>query len=192
MDETKEEKRKRQKREASNRYGAKHKEARRVRAAEWRKANPERVKQLSLASRERRKDRWQEFLAQERERYARDPAKKLAQIKARKVKDPTPFLEVLRRHYRNNKEAYRAKCAFRRAVKLQATPAWSDKAAIVALHREAARITIETGVKHEVDHIIPLIGRTICGLHIPQNMQILTRTENRRKHNRLVRTDYSG
>lgn len=44
---------------------------------------------------------------------------------------------------------------------------------------------IETGIPHHVDHIIPLQGENICGLHIPENLQILKATDNRKKGNKF-------
>jgi transposase len=79
------------------------------------------------------------------------------------------------RQYKNEKEARR------RARKLSATPAWlteSDLDAMRAIYAEAQRLTNETGILHHVDHIYPLKGRTVCGLHCPLNLQILTATDN--------------
>lgn len=183
--ETKADKRLAQKRAASARWAAKNREYARVKASEWRKANPERVMAQVAVAHAKRKDNWDDFLAYERARYAKNPTKKLAQQRAAKAIDPIPFRLSLRNHYLRNKPVYKAKCAARRAAKLQATPLWYDKLAIDAIYREAQRLTEETGIPHEVDHIVPLNGRGVCGLHIPINMRIITRAENRRKHNHV-------
>jgi 5-methylcytosine-specific restriction endonuclease McrA len=53
------------------------------------------------------------------------------------------------------------------------------------VYKEAARLTGATGIRHEVDHIIPLRHPRICGLHIPANLQILTSDQNKRKSNQF-------
>lgn len=68
----------------------------------------------------------------------------------------------------------------------QATPPWVDMALILTLYKEAAALTAETGVMHNVDHIIPLRGKNVCGLHVHTNMQVLTEAENKRKHNKFT------
>ncbi len=47
----------------------------------------------------------------------------------------------------------------------------ADKEAIKALYREAAEKTRETGIKHEVDHVVPLQGDLVSGLHWEGNMR---------------------
>jgi hypothetical protein len=47
-------------------------------------------------------------------------------------------------------------------------------------------------VKHEVDHIIPLINDLVCGLDVPNNVQILTKAENRRKAGRFDQDEQSN
>lgn len=65
-----------------------------------------------------------------------------------------------------------------------ATPKWADKQKIEHIYWICKLITDITGIKHHVDHIIPLQGKNISGLHVPENLQILTAEENLRKGNR--------
>jgi hypothetical protein len=73
------------------------------------------------------------------------------------------------------------------AIKLQqATPAWADKLEIAKFYRQARLLTLHSGVQYTVDHIYPLKGETVCGLHVHQNLQILTEAENMSKGNSVV------
>lgn len=70
----------------------------------------------------------------------------------------------------------------RRATKFNATPKWltpEQHDAIAQIYRKAK----ETGMT--VDHIVPLQGATVTGLHVPWNLQLLTHSENSAKGNRL-------
>lgn len=64
-----------------------------------------------------------------------------------------------------------------------ATPPWADKKAIKAVYDEAKRLTIETGTLYHVDHIIPIHGRYVSGLHVPDNLRAIPAIENVLKHN---------
>lgn len=72
-----------------------------------------------------------------------------------------------------------------RASNLQRTPAWADREAIAEVYRRAKSMTLTTGIPHHVDHIIPLRGQTVSGLHVAGNLQILTAAENLTKSNRF-------
>ncbi|MES2511825.1 MAG: hypothetical protein V4625_18015 [Pseudomonadota bacterium] len=63
-----------------------------------------------------------------------------------------------------------------------ATPAWANEKAIKAIYAEAKRLTNETGIPHEVDHVVPIQGSKVCGLHVEHNLQILTKAKNVQKH----------
>jgi hypothetical protein len=67
----------------------------------------------------------------------------------------------------------------------QATPPWADLKKIEAIYAEAERLTEETGIPHHVDHFYPLRGKTMCGLHVEGNLQILHAVVNLRKSNRV-------
>lgn len=74
--------------------------------------------------------------------------------------------------------------AKRRSAKLRRTPAWADMEAIAAIYRECKRLNSATRIRYEVDHKIPLQGRTVSGLHVAENLQIITRKLNLEKHNK--------
>ena len=93
------------------------------------------------------------------------------------------------KYQKTHPEKCRAKTNKRRAHKLLAIPSWltkEDYQVMESINKEADRLTQETGVKYEVDHIHPLQGKLICGFHCPSNLQILTKSENCSKGNRFT------
>lgn len=75
--------------------------------------------------------------------------------------------------------------AKRRAIKKKALAPWADLETIKIFYDEAKRLSKKTGILHEVDHIYPLQSKYMCGLHVENNLQILTKAENSSKNNRI-------
>jgi len=71
----------------------------------------------------------------------------------------------------------------RLARELKATPKWANRMAMQKFYVIANMLMRYTGIDFEVDHIVPLQSRVVCGLHTEANLQILVRTTNRRKSN---------
>jgi len=66
------------------------------------------------------------------------------------------------------------------------TPKWANKSTIKKIYEDADRITQETGIKHQVDHIIPVRSPLVCGLHVENNLRIISAVENISKSNSFV------
>jgi hypothetical protein len=90
--------------------------------------------------------------------------------------------EARKRHYENHRAKRIAYVRHRQGVIRQSLDLpIAQQAEINGIYRFC-----EIFPSFEVDHIIPLRGKTVCGLHVPNNLQALTITENRKKGNRYV------
>ena len=87
---------------------------------------------------------------------------------------------------KNNKGAKNSTQAKRRASKKNATPAWLTEEQhddIKAMYVQAKKFEKLCNISYHVDHIVPLSGKDVCGLHVPWNLQILTASANISKGN---------
>jgi hypothetical protein len=85
---------------------------------------------------------------------------------------------AVRAAYRANPKLWRAHAARRKALKRQRMPIWADQEKI-------RRIYENCPAGHHVDHIYPLRGKIVSGLHVEWNLQYLPAVENLRKRNRM-------
>ncbi len=118
-----------------------------------------------------------------KQRYVlNNPEKVKASKRKYREANKEKIAETKRAYFRNNqKKCYATKMMYEKK-KLQRTPKWltrEDKQRIT-------RIYMECPVGQEVDHIIPLNGETVSGLHVPWNLQYLSKTENISKSNKLL------
>jgi hypothetical protein len=127
--------------------------------------------------------------------------------KKRYDENPNFFREKSREKRRANPElaryivnksymkAYRERHAYERArlnslsaARRTASPSWLtaiQRAQIMEFYDIAKCLSVQTGVPHHVDHIMPIKGENMCGLHVPWNLQILTQSENCAKKNKV-------
>jgi hypothetical protein len=87
-----------------------------------------------------------------------------------------------------NRDTISANTAKRHARKLKATPPWltpEQLEQIKELYTCAQMFKLYTGEEYHVDHIVPLQGENVCGLHVPWNLQVIPAKENLSKSNKL-------
>lgn len=100
----------------------------------------------------------------------------------------------VKREYRNawkaaHKTQVLADNKARRRKHRNATPPWlsrQQKSEIRQLYQIAITMTKTTGEQYVVDHIVPLRGESVCGLHVPWNLRVITQEENLAKSNKLL------
>lgn len=152
------------------------------RAARKRADDPETVRAKDRISHRKRRDRRN---AQSRASHARHREKRRAYERARYGGDRRLWQITQAKQWAKENPGRRNEIvAARRAHIKRATPPWltaEDKRQIREIYRKAR--SYGPGVMH-VDHIIPLRGRLICGLHVPGNLRIIPRLANIRKGNR--------
>jgi hypothetical protein len=152
--------------------------------AEYRKNNPEKVKAAIRA--------W----------YASERGKQMRRDYFKTYAKTEPFLRAKKKYAANNREQKSesgrkwreanpgkncSKSNKRRADKLCRTPLWlspDDHWMIAEIYDLAQQRSRATGVTFHVDHIVPLSGKTVSGLHVPLNLQVIQAVDNLRKQNR--------
>ena len=87
--------------------------------------------------------------------------------------------ETVRLTRLNNPHTQKAITAKRRAMKLKATPKFANLNKIREIYKNCPK-------GYHVDHIVPLQGKEVCGLHVEWNLQYLTPSENSSKSNKLI------
>ncbi len=149
----------------------------------WKREEYQRNKQkyIDRAKRwaENNKDKKEAYLQKEETR-----AKSRARTKEWTAKNKEKKRLADKKFVKNNPAIVRSYKAKRRAKERQATPSWLTEVhleAIKAIYIEADRLSNETGIRYEVDHIVPLSGKTVSGLHVPWNLRAIPAIENNRR-----------
>lgn len=149
----------------------------------WNAANMEKVLAASRAWKARNKDH---IAAYEKARYAESRDAMIEKNRRAYRADPVYHKERARLWSKNNPGKAAASSMRRHAAIIRATLRGISDESFLPIYARAAEATRGTGIPHEVDHIIPLRGKTVSGLHVPWNLQILTKSENCSKGNRCL------
>ena len=149
-----------------------------ARVREWRKNNPERNKEINKQPTKEQKQRYA--------KSARGQEVNRAKETRWKENNPGRKAELAREAYHKDPDRFIQKVVDRSKRLRNASPKWltgADKKLIAKIYRRARYLTKKTGILHHVDHVIPLNGELVCGLHVPSNLQILIACVNQAKGN---------
>jgi len=171
------------------------------RSREWAAANRERksnydknyrlnnVDRLSLHSKIWREEN-REMLSIKRKIYAAFNKEKIVESrKAFYARNRDRLIKAACDFKKENRGLYNFYGAKRKQRIKDATPKWLSQKQLEDIkdfYIAATVISTTCGESYQVDHIIPICGENVCGLHVPWNLQILTASENASKGNRLI------
>lgn len=100
-----------------------------------------------------------------------------------RTENPEAMRAINKKYKRNNPDRLAANNAQRHAAKLQRSPKWADKKAILEIYKQARALQEATGEPYHVDHIYPLQGETVSGLHVDYNLRAVPARVNLTKSN---------
>ena len=158
--------------------------------------NKERLSKIGKEYRLKNKDKIKEYFLKNKDKIIkhRQSEKYKTTKKLYRLNNIEFLKQISKNYYLNNKDKikqyskeYRLKnpnfkrfhCAKRRATKLNATPKFANLNKIKEIYKNCPK-------GYVVDHIVPLQGKNVCGLHVEWNLQYLTPLENSSKYNRLT------
>lgn len=144
-----------------------NKEKHAARRERWRKANPEKKRAMDAA--------WR----------AANPAKLRESRDKWRLAHPLEQAAAVARWQRANPGKVAARAGKRRAAKLRATPLWANQFFIDEAYDLASRRTAATGFPWHVDHIVPLQSKSVCGLHVENNLRVIPARLNQIKGSRM-------
>ena len=119
--------------------------------------------------------------------YAKRREKSLQQSKAYYVGNAEAIKSRQRLWSKTNRGLANALSKKYKSKKINATPSWLNESQLLAIkckYQLAAMLNIHGVERWHVDHIVPLRGKTVSGLHVPWNLQVMPAKDNLAKGNR--------
>lgn len=130
--------------------------------------------------REYRKKNIEQLRAYDRQRYKDNKEKRKATVQAWRDANPDKVKASIMSWQRRNKAKKNALVQSRHVRFKQARPKWLSKEQSLAI----VKMYFNCPKGHHVDHIIPINGEIVSGLHVPWNLQYLSAFENLSKGNK--------
>jgi len=140
----------------------------------------------STYNKEYRERNRQTLLQADKDRYSNNTEHLKAKAAKHKSENKEYYDNYNKSYYRLNKHKFLAANSKRRKVIVRATPDWlssSHKQKIENFYWLAQDLRATSGETYHVDHIVPLQGKNVCGLHVPWNLQVLPADLNLQKGN---------
>lgn len=164
-------------------YYYKNKEKELVRHKEYRDNNKDRQREWAKNWRLKNKERNKENAR----KYRENNRDKVRELEANwRQKNPEKSRARHSKWAKNNPDKCCARTAKRRAMLIRATPVWLTPEMLKDIQFfYRIRAEMEEPKKWNVDHIIPLKGRNVRGLHVPWNLRLLPASVNFRKSNKV-------
>jgi hypothetical protein len=152
---------------------------------QWALKNKEKVDQRAKEHYQKNKEKkiayqkeWREKNREKHREYSREWNKNNPEKASQRLKD----------WYKKNQGMRSFYSASRKAQVLKATPEWlSDKEVlhIQCVYQLCSMRNRESDIKWHVDHVVPLRGKTVCGLHVPWNLRVIPASDNMTKGNKF-------
>jgi hypothetical protein len=142
----------------------------------------ERFKKWNYKNRDAQSAKNKRYYAENAEKY-REYAKKYREL------NPNIGTTYRKTFRENNPDKIKEYTKNRQNARNLAMPVWLNKTQrnlIKSYYIAAKNIQKQSGIKMDVDHIIPLRGNNVCGLHVPWNLRVISASENRGKHKKVI------
>ena len=107
--------------------------------------------------------------------------------------NPDVYKQMVKKWREKNAVTYKAymnlQAVKRYTAELKRTPSWLNDGQLLeieAIYNYCSSLR-RIGLNYHVDHIVPLRGKTVSGLHVPWNLQVMSAKNNLAKGNRILR-----